>query len=417
MGRRAPFSLTYVPGLSFEEFVVSRALSSRTRDLYLRRLRAFGQWCESDGFAASEVSLKDLLRYQEHLVARGAARSSINGVMGTISLYLGWLVKRGVIASSPAEGLRPLEEQRVVRDTLSLEQLRDLWAAATLPLDRVVVALLGFNGMRSDELCAADVSDLTVIDGATVLRIPRRIGSHGFPMTVLAEEISEAIVVHLAGRRSGPLLLASDGKRLDRGKVLRIVRRVSKAAGIPFAVTPMSLIFTMRAQAIERGFSYVGVVRAAGEHEARRLEKMVGRAPQPLSHHAGVRLARLVVGSGSSTLDLLHHAEVALEETDLPPSVAAMTAGAALERHLRLLCREMAVPLTRDERSSQLSTYVAALMGAKVFNRTDHRIATAIADHRGDAAHGWFEDVSADQARWTIREARALALRFPLSTD
>lgn len=406
-----------MPGISFEDFVVSRPLSDRTRDLYLRRLRAFEKWCESGGLAITEVSIKDLLQYQEHLLARGAARSSINGVTGVISLYFGWLVKCGAIEASPAEGLRSLEEKRVIRDTLSLEQLRDVWAAARSPLDRAVVALMAFNGVRSDELCAADVSDLTVIDGVDVLRIPRRVGSHGFPMTVLAEEIYEAIVLHLGGRRSGPLLLAADGKRLDRGKVLRIVRRVCKSAGVPFDVTPMSLIFTMRAQAIERGFSYVGVVRATGEHEARRLEKLVGRAPQPLSHHAGVRLTRLVVGSGSSTLDLLHYAEVALEETDLPPAVATMTAGAALERHLRLLCREMGIPITRDERSSQLSTYVAALMGAKVFTRTDHKIATAIADHRGDAAHGWFEDVSTEQARWTIREAKALTVRFPLTAS
>ncbi len=141
-----------------------------------------------------------------------------------------------------------------------MDELRRLWDVADSPIEKAVVGLLGINAMRVDEVADANVADLDTVDGMSVLHIKPRTSVNVRPYTVLSVQLREQIDLAVAGRRPGPLLVAADGARLDRRRILRITSRLGRKAGIPFPVTPMTLTFTLRAIAIDRGFSYVGVV-------------------------------------------------------------------------------------------------------------------------------------------------------------
>jgi Phage integrase family len=57
----------------------------------------------------------------------------------------------------------------------------------------------------------------------------------------LAPRTARAIDLAIGERTSGPLFLAADGKRLDRHGAARIVRRVTRRAGISKQVSPHTL--------------------------------------------------------------------------------------------------------------------------------------------------------------------------------
>jgi site-specific recombinase XerD len=399
-----------------EHFVSTRPVADRTRRAYKGDLRRFLGWCTREGLSFQNVSARDLARLQDVRRRSGAADSSINRQLHTVGQFFRWLVGEGIVATSPATNIVRFKTSFAVRDTLSVHELSELWDACSDAKDAAVIGLLGINALRVDEVSTADISDLSKMDGLPVLNIHSRITSHVRPFTVLAAEVHDAIRSSIGDRRTGPLLLNREGERLERRAIARIVARVSKRAGITFPVTPITLSFTMRAIAIERGFSYVSVVRAAGEFEGRRLTRWLAVAPNPVSDHAALRLARLVIGHGSSTLDMLSHARVVLHETDAPPAASVMLAGAALEQHLRLLTRENHVPMSKDERKAQIGTYVALLTGHEVISKSDNQLATSIAQHRDNAAHGWFNDVSEPDAEWVIRSTEELVNRYPLSS-
>lgn len=399
--------------VTVEDFVANQSLSDRSRAAYLADLRRFEAWFASRSAGLSELTRGDIFEYRQHQLDKGLAESTVNRYLWTLNRYFDWLVEQGAINKSPMSRLLFSRPGVRVRETLTLDQLRAMWSSAIEPRDRVVIALLGINALRSDEVARAEVSDLSQQDGCRILRLPGRRGTRTYPLTVLAPEVDAAIGEHLDGRRTGALVSPGPGGRLNRAKILRIVARVAKAAELPFHVTPSTLSTTMRSLAIEHGFSYVGVVRATGESEARRLAKAVGQATNPISHHASLRLARLVVGTGSSTMDLLHRAEIVLDETDLPPAAAAGVAGAALERHLRLLARQRGVRVNEDK--AALGAYAGQLIKARVIEPAEYDRINAIARHRTNGAHGWFDKVSMAEAQWVIRECLDLASRYTLA--
>lgn len=112
-------------------------------------------------------------------------------------------------------------------------------AAASGPTDHALACLLGLLGLRVSEACAIDIEHLgterghrtvTVVGkGAKVAIIP------------LPPRVARAIDLAAGERVRGPVLLSRSGRRLDRHGATRIVRRVSRRAGITKRISPHSL--------------------------------------------------------------------------------------------------------------------------------------------------------------------------------
>ena len=118
-----------------------------------------------------------------------------------------------------------------------------LGAAAAAPaLDEAVVRLL-LAGARPTELVAARAGDLTHREGTTMLVIAGRKTSSGpgqSRLLPLSGEAAGALRRCLAGRPSG-LLLADDSAPLTRSRVVSMISRLARAAGIGHPVRPGDL--------------------------------------------------------------------------------------------------------------------------------------------------------------------------------
>lgn len=328
-------------------------------------------------------------------------------------MFYQWLVSEGVCESSPLESLKFRPPDPVIRDTLSVEQMKRLWQTATSPLDRATVALLGINSLRLDEVAKARTADLGTRENHHVLNLPNRSAVFGMPYTVLAEETFAAIMEHVSVRWHGQLLLNSNGDPLSPRSIRRIVMRLGRDSEIPFVVFPLTLTFSMRAISIEKGFSYAAVVTSSAEIDTRRLARWIERAPNAIENHAALRMARLVIGTGDETQDLFMNARTILREGDAPPGVAAAFAGAVLERHLRELVEARTGSAVEDRRA-KLGRFAADLTRIKVFTASEVQLVNRIEGFRDNGAHGRYDLVNASDAAWTIREASDLARRHPL---
>jgi hypothetical protein len=361
------------------------------------------------------VGQREVADFKADLRRRGRAVRTINRYANSVSLFYRWLAQNGYITESTVTVGQSEPPPFAVRDTLSLPELRRLCAAASTPRERVIAYLLGLNSLGVQELSMADVSDLSVQDGFGLLRLEKRRNSHSYPMTVLDPAVLDALMEYIGDRRSGPLVLSTQNERIDRRSVARVVARLGRHAGVPFVVTPITLTFTMRALAIQHGFSYVSVVRAAGEFEARALRRWIVGTPHLNQHHAAVRLSRLVLGTGSEHGDSLASGDVLLSESDVHPAVAVMLAGATLERHLRRMAIAAGIPVEGDSRRGSITSYAARLKSEKALDAADVQHLAHLANRRDDAAHGWFDRVSAADAQWVLREVWAFCDRHPVA--
>ena len=305
-----------------------------------------------------------------------------------------FLKERGLATEIPTNGLQRMPESRQLGSTLSVEELRAMYFASHDPVDRALVALLGFNSLDKDEVVDSRIGHLDTLSRYSILRLPKRAKPGEVPYTVLPALALGPIQEVVGDRISGPLLVRN-GLGLTLNQVAYAVKRIARRAGLNPETTPKTLKLSLRRIAVERGFSHVSVVYSLGDQATANLADWVSRSDLPLGQHAAIRIARLVENQPLATENLLQQAEILLHQSDLPPAVAAGLAGAALEKHLRELCvkKNVSVPKTPT-----LTGILSALRQAKVVRESDVQLGALLTPHRDNAAHGWFEKVSEDEA-------------------
>jgi len=106
-----------------------------------------------------------------------------------------------------------------------------LTAAADASLrDGALVALMYVSALRVTEVTRADVTDLRWEQGRCILQVKAK--CEKVRDVVIDPSVCHFLSSYLAGRTTGPLILANDGDRLGRDQVTRILRRVARAAGL-----------------------------------------------------------------------------------------------------------------------------------------------------------------------------------------
>jgi integrase len=150
--------------------------------------------------------------------------------------------------------------------------------------EHALVSLLALNGLRVSEATGADIEHLGLERGHRTLVITRKGGK---VVTIpLAPRTARAIDLAIGERASGPLFLAADGRRLDRHGAARVVRRVTRRAGVSKQVSPHTLRHAFITAALDAGVSLRDVQEAAlprrpAHHHALRPRP---HQPRPACH-------------------------------------------------------------------------------------------------------------------------------------
>jgi len=112
----------------------------------------------------------------------------------------------------------------------------------------------------------------------------------------LAPRTARAIDLAIGERTGGPLFAAADGRRLDRHGAARIVRRVTRRAGIAKHVSPHTLRHAFITAALNAGVPLRDVQEAAS-HADPRTTMRYDRARTSLDRHATYIVATYLAGA------------------------------------------------------------------------------------------------------------------------
>lgn len=206
-------------------------LSSNTRVGYSTDLALFFRWLQTVGVHPMRAQRPDLDRFRNHLSepvgpdgkpsTAGKPRYAPTTVarrLSAVRAFYAYLVDRGVLGASPAVGVK---SPRVVKEprgkALSADGTRKLLEAAEnrSPIALTIVCLLGLNGLRVSEVCAADISDLRTEEGGGFsLRVRGKGGKEAW--IPLNDRTKDAVVACVAGRRSGPIVRRPADRRRSR---------------------------------------------------------------------------------------------------------------------------------------------------------------------------------------------------------
>ena len=112
----------------------------------------------------------------------------------------------------------------------------------------------------------------------------------------LAPRTARAIDLAIGDRIEGPIVLAADGRRLDRHGAGRIVRRLARRAGISKTVGPLTLRHAFITAALDAGVPLRDVQEAAS-HADPRTTMRYDRARACLDRHATYSVSAYVAGA------------------------------------------------------------------------------------------------------------------------
>ena len=160
--------------------------------------------------------------------------------------------------------------------------------------EHTLISLLALNGLRVPEATGADIEHLGLERGHRTLVINRKGGK---VVTIpLAPRTARAIDLAIGERTDGPLFLSPDGRRLDRHGAARIVRRVTRRAGITKPVSPHTLRHAFITAALDAGVPLRDVQEAAS-HADPRTTIRYDRARTSLDRHATYIVTAFITGA------------------------------------------------------------------------------------------------------------------------
>jgi len=268
-----------------------------TREAYTLDLRQFTGWCRTRSLALFAVRRADIETFACELEARGRARATVTRRLSTIAGFYRYAVEEELLDHSPAAHVRrPRMDYESHATALDRNEVGALLVAAGLgpAAEHALISLLALNGLRVSEATGADIDHLGLERGHRTLVVTRKGGK---VVTVpLAPRTARAIDLAVGERTAGPLFLAADGKRLDRHGAARVVRRVTRRAGITKKVGPHTLRHAFITAALDAGVPLRDVQEAAS-HADPRTTMRYDRARTSLDRHATYIVATYIAGA------------------------------------------------------------------------------------------------------------------------
>ena len=248
----------------------SAGYSGTTLEAYRLELRGWIGWLDTAGLDPFAVERAHIELYARWCESEGKARSTIGRRLSTICGFYRYCSQERIIERDPSAHVRR-PKQDYESSTLGLDrnELGAFLVQAGLcgGRDHALASLLALNGLRISEALGADIENLDVNRGHRTLFIHRK--GHKTATIPLSPRTARALDRYIGERETGPIFMNHDStQRLDRNASARIVRRLSKAAGIDKRISPHSLRHSITA-ALDAGVPLRDVQEAASHSDPR----------------------------------------------------------------------------------------------------------------------------------------------------
>jgi integrase/recombinase XerC len=249
-----------------------RGASAHTVKAYAEDLNQFAEFAGKQRPPITTVAEADTALVRAFLhdltAGRSLARTTVARKAAALRAFFRFLVRRGIVARSPAQHLSTPRKQRSLPKFLSEDAVGALLAApnASRPdgqRDRAILEVLYASGMRASELTALDIADLTfTAEGEGTARIQRGKGGKE-RYALLGKAAVAALKTYLDGGR--PALLAGakrptnalflnrwGGRLSDRG-IRRLFDKYCDEVAASHKITPHTLRHTFATHLLDHG--------------------------------------------------------------------------------------------------------------------------------------------------------------------
>ena len=248
--------------------------ASNTMSSYLRDIRQFEHWLETEGTAVEQVAQEDVESYIRYLTSQGKSAATVTRSLASLKSFYSYLMSQGWVDRNPARGLAPAKVERKLPQILTSKEV-ELFLEQPDPSDakgcrdRAMLELLYATGIRVSELIALDVDDLNLPGG--VLKCfskgkERIIPLYPAAIRALNEYVHNVRPQLVDSLDETALFVNMNGERMSRQGFWKLIKYYQEKAGIKKDITPHTLRHSFAAHLLENGA------------DLRSIQEMLGHA-------------------------------------------------------------------------------------------------------------------------------------------
>lgn len=282
----------------FIEFFTAEIENDNTRYAYARATVRFFEWCEGRGLELAAIAPVHVAGYIRKLKGQVSV-PTVKQHLAAIRMLFNFLVRNQVVPFNPASAVRG--PKHVVKKgktpVLTADQARKLLDSIDTSTivglrDRAIIGVMVYSFARVSALCGMNVEDYYQSGKRWWFRLHEKRGKrHQVPVHHTAEEYVDAYieVAGIGDDKKQPLFRTTDfsrrslaADRLSRNKVLKMIKRRARAAGLSDTIS----CHTFRATGITAYLENGGVVEHAQQiaaHESPRTTKLYDRRSDQIS--------------------------------------------------------------------------------------------------------------------------------------
>jgi len=166
--------------MSFDEYLKRQDLTRRTIESCETAVNLFLDWLKKQSIEPEQAIYTDVLAYMKHCQKKEVTQRTIQNYLGMVKHFYDYQIEQKQVEINPVAGIKV---QGVKRKTLyhifQPEQLHAIYNSfevntITDKRDKVMLGLLVYQGMRTQELALLEVKDVKIKEGKLEIPASRR---------------------------------------------------------------------------------------------------------------------------------------------------------------------------------------------------------------------------------------------------
>ena len=261
----------------FKRYILlERGFSEHTREAYLRDVKQFFEFIDSEGVAVRDVTLDVLHRFTWQLHEMGISARSIARIHSGLRSFYHYLLLEGYMEQNPTALLESPKKGLHLPEVLSTEEIDAILSVIDLSQqegqrDRAAIELLYSCGLRVSELCTLKMHNLFLDEG--FLRVVGK-GNKERLVPISPQAVKELqlwfytrnTIMPKSGEEDYVFLSVRRRQHLSRITVFHNLRLYAERAGITKTISPHTLRHSFATHLLEGGAN-LRVIQALLGHE------------------------------------------------------------------------------------------------------------------------------------------------------
>ena len=239
---------------------VKRA-SSNTIASYMRDIRQFSDWLQSEGIEVIDATQLNISDYLRHLEESGKSSSTISRTLASLKNFYGHLVSSGFLEITPVLDIRVNRGEKRLPQILTGREIELLLSQPVCVdakgyRDKAMLEVMYATGLRVSELIALDLEDfnseqgVVKCNGSKKTRIVPLYPAALRALSIYVQQIRDSMVINPQERA---LFVNVSGVRMSRQGFWKILKHYQQTAHIEKEITPHTLRHSFAVHLLENG--------------------------------------------------------------------------------------------------------------------------------------------------------------------